>query len=186
MLAFAMGQLLEIRRHSARRADGELSQEGVDLARGLGSRLGPFARVVTSPVSRAVHTAVAMGFAVDAQHAGLAMPPAEIEAGCGEARRFADVALAMRRSASIASFAQAQAALWGMLLQELGWGASLLVISHAVTIELGVVVALGGPGAALVEQLGAGLGYCEGVRLVYDPEGGRFGELELLRVRAPR
>ena len=57
---------LEVRRHSKRsRPNQHLTQWGVALARGLGSQIGPFDRVVTSPLPRCVETAVAMGFAVD-------------------------------------------------------------------------------------------------------------------------
>ena len=60
-------KMLEIRRHSMRKEGGgsQLSQEGVSLARQLGTSLGPFALVVTSVLPRTRETAIAMGFAVD-------------------------------------------------------------------------------------------------------------------------
>src|SRR5687768_3727441 len=68
---------LEIRRHSIRKPGGgsQLSQEGVDLARRVGTGLGPFARVVTSVVPRARETAIAMGFAVDHEIVTLGTDP---------------------------------------------------------------------------------------------------------------
>src|SRR5438045_232557 len=59
-------RLLEVRRHARRERPAQhLSQRGVTMARRLGETLGPFDRVVSSPLARCVETAVAMGFAVD-------------------------------------------------------------------------------------------------------------------------
>lgn len=66
-------RILEARRHAfTKKGEGRgrgshLDQDGIDAARGLGAELGPFARVYTSTVPRALETAVAMGFAVDEQ-----------------------------------------------------------------------------------------------------------------------
>ena len=57
---------LYVRRHTMRRKPGQhVSQDGIDLARLVGAESGPFNLVVTSPVPRAVETAIAMGFEVD-------------------------------------------------------------------------------------------------------------------------
>src|SRR5436189_2967826 len=57
---------IEIRRHSMRFKPGEhLNQPGVMLARLVGQNLGPFDRVVTSTLPRAIETTIAMGFAAD-------------------------------------------------------------------------------------------------------------------------
>jgi phosphohistidine phosphatase SixA len=60
---------LEVRRHSvtkrSRGPGSHLSQEGVALARLVGSTLEPFASVVTSAAPRAIETALAMGYGVD-------------------------------------------------------------------------------------------------------------------------
>jgi hypothetical protein len=54
---------VEIRRHSVRDPPQEhLSARGRALAREVGSRRGPFRRVISSPATRAVETAEAMGF----------------------------------------------------------------------------------------------------------------------------
>jgi len=60
-------RMIEVRRHSLVQDHVHLSQAGIDLARPVGSTLGPFNRVVTSQILRTVETAVAMGFAVDGQ-----------------------------------------------------------------------------------------------------------------------
>ena len=52
---------LEVRRHSKRsRPEQHLNQWGVALARRVGGQIGPFDRVVTSPLPRCVETAVAI------------------------------------------------------------------------------------------------------------------------------
>jgi broad specificity phosphatase PhoE len=62
---------LEVRRHSftkkgeARSRGSTLSAEGIQLARDVGSTMGPFAYVVASQIPRTLETALAMGFAVD-------------------------------------------------------------------------------------------------------------------------
>ena len=60
---------LEVRRHSvtkrSRGTGSHVSQEGVALARLVGSTLEPFASVVTSAAPRAIETALAMGYGVD-------------------------------------------------------------------------------------------------------------------------
>ena len=59
---------LELRRHSKRVIPGEhLSQTGVALARRVGEAMGPFDLVITSTLTRAFETAIAMGFAVQEQ-----------------------------------------------------------------------------------------------------------------------
>src|SRR5437868_14135501 len=66
-------RLLEVRRHARRERPAQhLSQRGVEMARRLGKQLGPFDRVVSSPLARCVETAVAMGFAVDEDRPALA------------------------------------------------------------------------------------------------------------------
>ena len=81
---------LEVRRHSKRsRPNQHLTQWGVALARGLGSQIGPFDRVVTSPLPRCVETAVAMGFAVDETIGQLAGDD-RLDRGSGEGRLSAE------------------------------------------------------------------------------------------------
>ena len=73
-------RILEIRRHTMRTKPGQhLSQAGVDLARLVGMRVGPFDRVITSTIPRAFETAIAMGFAVDEQLDQIARMPDDVE-----------------------------------------------------------------------------------------------------------
>ena len=57
---------LEVRRHTMRVKPGQhLSHKGVSLARTVGLGIGPFDRVASSNLPRAIETAIAMGTAVD-------------------------------------------------------------------------------------------------------------------------
>ena len=57
---------IEIRRHAERHKPGDnLNARGVARARNASARDREFALVVTSPITRAVQTAVAMGHSVD-------------------------------------------------------------------------------------------------------------------------
>jgi hypothetical protein len=74
-------RVLEIRRHAERDKPGpHLNQAGVEMARRVGAGLGPFERVVTSALPRTCETALAMGFAVDEEHAGLNIELPGVEA----------------------------------------------------------------------------------------------------------
>jgi broad specificity phosphatase PhoE len=44
-----------------RKPGAHLSQDGIELARLVGETSGPFSLVVTSPIPRAIETAIAMG-----------------------------------------------------------------------------------------------------------------------------
>ena len=59
---------LEVRRHAQRTKSGEsLSEEGFETAERIGQTLPDFDLVVTSELSWAIATAVAMGYSIDAK-----------------------------------------------------------------------------------------------------------------------
>ncbi|RYZ70608.1 MAG: histidine phosphatase family protein [Proteobacteria bacterium] len=61
-----MAIIIEHFRHASRDKPGiHLNQKGVETARKQGKKFGPYGLVVSSPLTRAVETAVAMGYAVD-------------------------------------------------------------------------------------------------------------------------
>jgi broad specificity phosphatase PhoE len=173
---------LEIRRHSLRKNTGgsQLSQEGVDLARDLGSSMGPFAVVATSVVPRARETAVAMGFAVDQEVVTLASDE-EVYAEAEEAKWWlADqpfVALAALINQGGASYrhAHALAAVWRNLLTPLRPDEAALVIGHSGDLEYGLVACFPHADHA---RWGRPFGCCEGARLTYAD---RFCAVEFLR-----
>jgi broad specificity phosphatase PhoE len=159
-------RILEVRRHTMRRKPGpHLSQAGIDLARLVGADSGPYDRVVTSTLPRAVETAVAMGFAVNQTVEELGQLPGEVDAAVGWPSRFERVAAVVRGGGPAARFAAAHAALWSSILAEVPDGGRVLVISHGLLVELGAV---GSVPDADHAAWGEPIGYCEGIRLSVD------------------
>ncbi len=170
---------LEVRRHTMRVKPGDhLSQAGVTLARQVGNKMGSFALVVTSDIARAFETAIAMGFAVDAQLPGLAQLGTAVEQEVAWDAGFAAFAHAVALGRATADYAQRQADLWRNIISQIPNGFSALAISHGGIIEAGAVACL--PTADHASWGGA-CGYCEGVRLGFDGE--RFVSVEILRVK---
>ena len=174
---------LEVRRHSKRVRPGHhLSPWGIALARRLGSSLGPFDQVVTSPLPRCIETAVAMGFAVQSTPDTLAGPD-----GLGEtfpqfeqvdwAAGAAGLAALIQAGGPLTVFVTAQAALWREIALRVPDGGATLLIGHGGAFLCGAAIALV-PDA--VDIVGMGSGYCEGVRVAFDGEA--VAGLERLRV----
>jgi broad specificity phosphatase PhoE len=172
-------RLLEHRRHSMRDpASPHLSTAGVALAQRVASSVGPFDRVVTSPKPRAVETAVAMGFPVDAELEELSVMPDDLLSllDALKPRSFADYAALVGRYPAMAEYAHGQEALWRRELKRVPDGGRLLIVSHGGVIESGAVMAA--PSSA--EAWGPALGYLEGIRLYRD--GDRWIRAEVVRV----
>jgi len=166
---------LEVRRHSKRQRPGQhLTQWGVALARPTGAGIGPFDLVVTSPLTRCVETAIAMGFAVSDVDARLAGPDGagetfpEMDAFDGAAGR-AGLARLIARGGPVASFALEQAALWREIALRLTEGGRGLIVVHGAAFLDGVALTLRPDDPALAA--GALASYCEGVRVRYGPAG---------------
>jgi len=167
---------LEVRRHSRRERPGQhLTRWGVAHARRIGADLGPFDRVVTSPLARCVETAVAMGFAVDEVDPRLAGPDGlgetvpGFEGFEGDAGRPGLAGLIVQ-GGPLAAFVREQAQVW----QELAFlglpdGGRGLVIGHGAAYLDGVALYLR-PADALLAT-GPLASYCEGFRLRYDAAG---------------
>ena len=157
-----------------RRKPGQhLSQEGIDLARLVGAKSGPFDLVVTSPVPRAVETAIAMGFEVDETDEFLGRIPSGTASGwpCP----FSGISAAVRAGGA-AKGAEAVASVWRSIVERVPESGQALVVTHGGIVELGAVAAVPDcPHAAW----GDAIGYCEGVRLSFD---GVFTGCEVLRV----
>jgi broad specificity phosphatase PhoE len=169
---------IEIRRHTIRHKPGKhLTQEGVDLARQVGSGMGKFDKVVTSKSPRAFETAFAFGYAVDEQAKELSAMDAKAAKQIANANTFADYARALKQHKALARWARAQAKYWRSIAQALPEGGSALLVSHGGMMEAGAVGALP---AANHAEWGQGFGYCEGVRLAFD--GNDFASAEILRV----
>lgn len=158
---------LEVRRHTMRTKPGQhLSQSGVTLARHVGATLGPFDRVITSPIPRAYETAIAMGFAVDRQAEEIGLMDdavAEQVAWDGGFAAFAEAATA--HESAVAKYVQSQAAFWRSVIADLPDGGRVLMISHGGIVEAGAV---GCVPTADHGSWGRAVDYCEGVRLAFD------------------
>jgi broad specificity phosphatase PhoE len=160
-------RILEHYRHSWRAPDGvHVTQEGVELARRVGERLGPFDKVITSEIPRAIETAVAMGYAVNAVEpllSSLLDADTEVDwtAGCAA---FAEV---YKRGGRLTRAAEAHAGMLRRHVRALPSDGRLLAVSHGGVIELGVVGLLPNYDYA---AWGPSCERCEGVRLYFDDE----------------
>jgi broad specificity phosphatase PhoE len=175
-------RVIEVRRHSLVRDHVHLSQAGIDLARRVGSTLGPFHRVVTSQITRTLETAIAMGFAVDDQWSVLGEIAPDVWAEIGHERwswsePFMTFARLAQGGGAAARLGRAQAEAWQAIVQELPDGGRALVISHGQVIEAGAVTCYPQADHA---TWGAPFDKCEGLRLTY--ANGQWIAPELLRV----
>lgn len=169
---------VEIRRHSIRIEGGQhLSSAGVQLARRVGATMGPFNRVVTSTLSRALETAVAMGFAVDDQTEQLSRLGAEVDSEIDAEAGFAEFGRVISKGGATGLFAVALAAQVRSLALHLPPGGSGLLVTHGGLVEAAAVGCLFDADHA---SWGPACGYCEGVRLAFN--GDRFVSAEVLRV----
>ena len=172
-------RVVEHRRHSRRDpANIHLSREGVALARRVARTLVRFDRVVTSPKPRAVETAQALGFPVDAVLPDLGVMPDDVGLPVDELnpRSFADYVRGVERSEAMAEYAARQALRMREELERLPEGGQLLMVSHGGVIEFGAAASR--PQAAL--SFGPPAGHLEGVRLFLDR--GKWVRGEVLRV----
>lgn len=170
-------RILETRRHSMRAIPGQhLTQAGIDLARRIGSTIGPFERVVTSTLPRAFETAIAMGFAVDEQLEALSMMAAGVEDEINWDAGFAAWAQVIKQGGAASRFAQLQADVLRSIVRSVPDGGRALVVSHGGIVEAGAI-------GCLLPDIppigGAYCSYCEGARLVF--EGDRVVKFEILR-----
>ena len=159
-------RILEIRRHTMRRKPGaHLSRDGMALARLVAEKAGPFSHVVTSTVPRAIETAIAMGFEVDETVEALGHLPEAVMKEVGWPSPFAHVAASLAAPGAAATFAAELARLWRSIANQLPDGEQGLIVTHGLFIELGALASV--PGGA-AEAWGEPIGYCEGVRLVFE------------------
>ena len=172
-------KILEIRRHSLRSKPGDhLNQTGVTLARLVGQNIGPFDYVVTSKYTRALETAIAMGFAVNEQVTILSTYGRyDVEKELPWPQSFSVYAAAMKANGAGAKYARKLAKYYESMMDSVAESRSALTVHHGGVVEIGVVACL--PEIDF-ESWGGYIDYCEGARLYW--EDGRFIKGEVLRV----
>ncbi len=169
---------IEIRRHSIRNKPGDhLNQPGVTLARLVGQNLGPFDRVVTSTLPRAIETAIAMGFVVDELNELMSTTGNDVEREAPWPLTPAGYAEVVRNGGAAAHYANQLVTVYTKLADYLMDGRAALVVNHGGVLELGAVACLP---AADHFAWGSHFDYCEGIRLFWD--NGKFVNGEVLRV----
>ena len=169
---------IEIRRHSIRNKPGDhLNQSGVTLARLVGQNLGPFDRVVTSTLPRAIETAIAMGFGVDEFNETMSSYGNDVEREAPWPLSPAEYARIIRKGKAAAEYANQLMAGYIRLANYLMDGRAALVVNHGGVLELGAIACL--PDADH-SAWGSHFDYCEGIRLFWD--NGKFVDGEILRV----
>ena len=180
---------VELRRHSLRGPSGDLTEEGVSLARKAARRAGAsYDAFRSSPARRARQTAAAFGgmeIKVDPR-LGL-LPGAELAPYDGrvhavmETRRLGLLGaylaipevhgILRRKGQAVLEAIQEMAA-------TLPEGGRALAISHGGTIEPAALMARGGEFE--LSRIGGEIGECEGAR--FDLEGGKIVAVEILRL----
>lgn len=172
---------IEIRRHAERHKPGDnLNARGVARARKASARDRTFALVVTSPVARAVQTAVAMGHSVDEVDWTMATMGVAMDVFPWNAD-FGDMQRALRDDPVAAAWATHQTAELRAWLSRIDPGQALLVINHGGIAEIGVIGLLGDADAS---PLGRSFDTCEGARLELD--GDEVVSVRLLRFEGDR
>jgi broad specificity phosphatase PhoE len=167
---------IEIRRHAERHKPGDnLNARGVARARNASARDREFALVVTSPITRAVQTAVAMGHSVDEEDWTMATMGGSMNDFPWDGS-FAAMQEAIRTDPVAAAYATHQTAQLRYWLSRIAPGEALLVVNHGGIAEVGIIGLLGDGDAA---PLGQGFDTCEGARL--ELEGDEVVSVRLLR-----
>lgn len=139
-----------------------LSQDGVALARQIGTNLGPYYAVTTSNLARAIETAVAMGFAISRTNRDLGSYPETLPEQLSWPAPLDEIQCSLSQFPEFIELAQMQTALWKSLLSEIPDDEAGLVVTHGGLLEIGAI--------ALLSELdmpieGDAFAYCEGLRL---------------------
>lgn len=171
-------KIIEVRRHSIReRMSQDLSDQGILLARFIGEEIGPFNRVLTSCIPRAIQTAAAMGFQADEQVELLNTYGDAVETVIPWPASFDEYTAPLLRGGAAKRYADQLAAYYRHLAESLPDGGAALVITHGGVVEISAVACFPTANHA---AWGNYIECCEGVRMVW--EAGGFVKIEVLRV----
>jgi broad specificity phosphatase PhoE len=148
-----------------RKPSAHLSQEGITLARRVGEHSPDYDYVFSSPLPRAIETALVMGFEVNEIIEGLGNISDDMTKGIKWPNSFSGVMRIVSGNEICTGFAYKQAALWSGLAAKMADGQHALAITHGGVIELGAVAS-----APMRDhtEWGDAIGYCEGVRIQYE------------------
>ncbi|MCG3216470.1 MAG: histidine phosphatase family protein [Candidatus Heimdallarchaeota archaeon] len=170
-------KIIEHRRHSIRvKPSKHISQEGVNLARKVGEKLGYFDRIYTSSAPRAIETAVAMGYAVDETFEELSQTPEDLNQEIVWGIGFPEYASVIRKGGVTADYSKKIANFLKSLAKNLPENGSALLISHGGLLEISAVGCLPENDFS---SWGEATDSCEGVRMFFDGE--KFVRIKLLR-----
>jgi len=159
---------IEIRRHSIRRQTGaHLTQEGVSLARSIGETMGNFSIVVTSPITRAFETAIAMGYAVDDQIELISTMGEAVSREIDWDTDYAEFSRVYSKNGELTKFSNSLKALIISILKPLSNDGRALMVTHSGLIQAAAVACMPDADHA---KLGNSPSYCEGIGLFYDGE----------------
>lgn len=179
---------LEVRRHSltkkgADRGHGShLSSDGVALARRIGEQVGPVAYVVTNGLPRTIETAIAMGYAVDAD---VPLPSGYVPGEVAHhdqwqwPQPYVQYARLLADGAGLAEVAARHREVWVDAVENVADGETALTVSSGGSIEPTLVACFPDEDHA---SWGQPFSHCDGARLAY--EAGRFVSLQLSRAPA--
>jgi broad specificity phosphatase PhoE len=175
-------KFLEVRRHAKRHAPlANLTNEGIARVKQASACNRSYAHVVTSPIPRAIQTAVAMGHAVDEEDWTLGSMGALVGESIIFDAGFAAIQHAIRTDRTAGLYAELQALQLRHHLTQVEPGESVLVVSHGGIAEAGVIGLL--PDVDL-SGFGPSLDYCEGARLEFVDD--RCTRIQVLRFDGER
>ncbi len=174
-------KIIEHFRHATRTKPGiHLNEHGVKSARKLGKSCGPYDRVVTSPLARAIETAVAMGFAVERTEPFIADIPDSVNRRVPYDAGFAAFAERIdRRDPVIAKYMSQMKRFHAKLLKRIPEGGRALLVSHGGVVEWAALSVY-----AEARNWGQALDKCEGIRLVF--KSGKCVDAKPLRRKSKR
>ncbi|HEV2167092.1 MAG TPA: histidine phosphatase family protein [Thermoplasmata archaeon] len=170
---------LEVRRHAERaRPEETLTEEGERGARRLGSQLGRFDRVVTSPLPRAILTARAMGQEVDRVDERWASLGSAVEREVPWPSPFGAYVDALDRRGAASALADRLRDSAEGLASELAEDGRGLILTHGGFPELLAGVLAKPPDRLRAEEP---VGYLEGIRIELRDEA--IPDVRVVRVR---
>jgi broad specificity phosphatase PhoE len=158
-----------------------LTTEGIARAKQASACNRAYAHVVTSPVPRAIQTAVAMGHGVDEEDWTLGSMGALVGGSIIFDDGFAVIQHVIRTDRAAGLYAELQALQLRHHLTQVEPGESVLVVSHGGIAEAGVIGLL--PDVDL-SGFGPSLDYCEGARLEFVDD--RCTRIQVLRFDGER